>query len=491
MKKEYRNFNRLITFMIAVAMFLIVLPSVTADCPTGIVSYWKLDEGSGTTATDVFNGNHGTIYGDSTWVDGIVGKALSFDGSGDYVEIPDDDSLSFVDGDPDEPFSVSAWVYMRNTINKQRFVGKANSFASGYGEYLLTTTGANYFGFYLCDASYDGYSIIGRYWNQQPSLNRWYHLVGTYDGSGETSGIKLYVDGVRVDNVAQTNGPYNDMENTDIPVYLGYYPQDGTYLNGMLDEVTIWNKELTSDEISNIYCLNSNGIGYTDDFEYTGNLVLPLSTDPVTLEAALTNPSDTGVEGCDVIFYLNDVFVGSTTTNEDGVASLDIGSLDVGVYEVYASVCCLETDHMLLAVYDSDAGFVTGGGWIDSPVGAYKPDPTLYGKANFGFVSKYKKGQSTPDGNTEFQFKAGDINFHSSSYEWLVITGGSKAMFKGIGTINGEGSYKFMITAQDINGGDTFRIKIWEEDTNGDEIVIYDNGVDTVLGGGQIKIHSK
>ena len=40
-------------------------------------------------------------------------------------------------------------------------------------------------------------------------------------------------------------------------------------------------------------------------------------------------------------------------------------------------------------------------------------------------------GQSTPSGNTEFQFKAGDLNFHSSDYEWLVITGGGKAIYKG------------------------------------------------------------
>ena len=42
-----------------------------------------------------------------------------------------------------------------------------------------------------------------------------------------------------------------------------------------------------------------------------------------------------------------------------------------------------------ITVYDPNAGFVTGGGWIDSPLGAYIPDPALAGRANFGFVSKY------------------------------------------------------------------------------------------------------
>jgi len=91
-----------------------------------------------------------------------------------------------------------------------------------------------------------------------------------------------------------------------------------------------------------------------------------------------------------------------------------------------------------------------------------------------------------PDGNTLFQFKAGDLNFHSSSYEWLVVAG-SAAQFKGEGTINGQGSYKFMITADDDNL-DTFRIKIWYEE-NGIEVVVYDNGSQQALGGGSIVVH--
>jgi hypothetical protein len=148
-----------------------------------------------------------------------------------------------------------------------------------------------------------------------------------------------------------------------------------------------------------------------------------------------------------------------------------------------------------LVVYDPSGGFVTGGGWIDSPPGAYVPDPTLSGKANFGFVAKYKKGQTTPEGNTEFQFKAGNMNFHSDSYDWLVIAG-AKAQFKGTGSVNEKSGYKFMLWATDgdLPGGqdvDLFRIKIWEEDEIGVETVIYDNKVDTELGGGSIVIHSK
>jgi hypothetical protein len=51
-----------------------------------------------------------------------------------------------------------------------------------------------------------------------------------------------------------------------------------------------------------------------------------------------------------------------------------------------------------VVVYDPSAGFVTGGGWIDSPAGAYRPDTSLTGKATFGFVSQYKKGRNSTSG---------------------------------------------------------------------------------------------
>jgi probable HAF family extracellular repeat protein len=155
---------------------------------------------------------------------------------------------------------------------------------------------------------------------------------------------------------------------------------------------------------------------------------------------------------------------------------------------------------ILLAVYDPTAGFVTGGGWITSPPGAYTPNPQLTGKANFGFVSKYQKGANTPTGETEFQFNVASLNFHSDTYEWLVVAG-ARAQFKGTGTINNSGTYGFLLTAIDgqISGGggvDKFRIKIWDTTTDG---IVYDNklgasdtGNDaTELGGGSIVIHAQ
>jgi len=105
-------------------------------------------------------------------------------------------------------------------------------------------------------------------------------------------------------------------------------------------------------------------------------------------------------------------------------------------------------------------------------------------------VSRYKKSAEVPTGNTEFQFHAAGLNFHSDSYDWLVVTGNDVAMFKGVGSINGMGGYKFKLWAGD-DTPDTFRIKIWTEDEVGAETIVYDNGMDQPIGGGNIVVHTK
>jgi PKD repeat protein len=159
------------------------------------------------------------------------------------------------------------------------------------------------------------------------------------------------------------------------------------------------------------------------------------------------------------------------------------------------------TASTFVVVYKPAGGFVTGGGWINSPSGAYTPNASLTGKATFGFVSKYQQGATTPSGNTEFRFQTASFDFKSDSYKWLVISG-RQGQYKGTGTINGNSGYSFLLTACDVqvNGTcasdstDSFRIKIWNTSTG---TVIYDNapGSDDLtsstqaIGGGDIVIH--
>ena len=159
------------------------------------------------------------------------------------------------------------------------------------------------------------------------------------------------------------------------------------------------------------------------------------------------------------------------------------------------------TAFQYIVIYNPQGGFVTGGGWINSPAGAYVADSSLVGKATFGFVSKYQHGANVPTGNTQFSFKVADLKFKSTEYDWLVVAG-SNAKYKGTGTINGQGNYGFQlfgfdadINTNDSNVYDKFRIKIW--DKNNGNTVVYDNELgqlenaepSTIIGGGSIVIH--
>ncbi|MDI5889415.1 MBG domain-containing protein, partial [Flavobacterium yafengii] len=222
-----------------------------------------------------------------------------------------------------------------------------------------------------------------------------------------------------------------------------------------------------------------------------------------TLSATVTSAVSGNLSGIPVLFTIdngNGVITSyASQTNSSGLATFSVSNLSVEVYKIKAeagSGCANATAY--LAVYDPNGGFVTGGGWIMSPLGAYTANPTLTGKANFGFNAKYKKGNTQVDGNTEFQFQTGNLNFSSSSHEAMsLVIAGAQAIYKGQGTINGVPGYSFMVSAIDgekksAGVTDKFRIKIW----NGAGVV-YDNqtgasdnaDATTAIGGGSIVIH--
>ena len=221
---------------------------------------------------------------------------------------------------------------------------------------------------------------------------------------------------------------------------------------------------------------------------------------PVTVSASFTDPGSSDTHTAQVSW---DVGAGFEVADVAGGTASATKALPAGVYTVTLKVTDddggedVETTTGYVVVYDASGGFVTGGGWIDSPAGALAGSAAA-GKATFGFVSKYLPGRTTPSGNTEFEFKAGGFRFKSASYEWLVVSG-ARAQYKGEGTVNGGGSYGFLLTAIDgaVSGGggtDRFRIKVWDVATGA---VVYDNqrgaGEDsdasTALGGGSVVIH--
>jgi hypothetical protein len=232
-----------------------------------------------------------------------------------------------------------------------------------------------------------------------------------------------------------------------------------------------------------------------------GNLVQPVNNVQAPTATATPVGSTTPVS-------VNFTFTYTVNGAQTQTKPTQVGVYPLGVDIVSGANYTGHSDGYFV-VYDPAGGFVTGGGWIVADPGScvqlYAPagvcSSATGGRANFGFVSKYEKGATLPTGNTEFQFQAGNLNFKSTVYQWLVVAG-ARAQYKGSGTLNGQAGYDFILTAIDgsLNGGggqDRFRIKITY---NGN--VVFDNqitaadtdplgGASTALVGGSINIKSK
>jgi hypothetical protein len=150
----------------------------------------------------------------------------------------------------------------------------------------------------------------------------------------------------------------------------------------------------------------------------------------------------------------------------------------------------------VIVVFDSEAGFVTGGGWFLTPAGAYMPDTAFAGHTNFGLNVRYPRRSDAPRGNLNVIIAG--RQFRSAGFDWLVIRGATARM-EGRGTIDGNGEYGFGVTLLDATSlpagrNDRIRIRIWDRHT---EEIIYDtqpgaaqDAAPTIeLGGGSIVIH--
>jgi len=194
---------------------------------------------------------------------------------------------------------------------------------------------------------------------------------------------------------------------------------------------------------------------------------------------------------------------GATTVQNNATSPASASHLYAtpGTYHVQVTVTDDDGDsdsRSIVVVYRPNSGFVIGGGWIQSQAGACHLNSacsSATGKANFGFVALYHRNADEPRGETEFNFKAGGLNFHSEDYDWLTVSqDGHQAQYVGTGTINNRKApnntyYKFSIWIAEgtHHAPDTFRLKVWY--VNGSsEVVVYDNG-DQALGGGNILIH--
>jgi len=242
-RKNKLNYKiaRIFIATILISSVLAVTVSVSADTPSGMVSYWKFDESSGTTASDSYGSNSGTISG-ATWTTGISGSALSFDGVNDYVLVPDDASIDFGTGD----FTLEAWICRESSGSNHMIIDKREvTQACGY---LMGIGIDNKVHIAAKDTSLHFVEIAG---TTTISNNAWYHIVGVFDRDGNG---QIYING-ELDNSGSITSASGNLA-TNANLYIGYksvIQSAWGCFDGCIDEVRVYNRALTSNEISEHY----------------------------------------------------------------------------------------------------------------------------------------------------------------------------------------------------------------------------------------------
>jgi len=195
----------------------------------------------------------------------VTAPALYFDGSNDYIEVADDDKLSFTDGTDDLPFSISAWVKMEDASD---FAIVSKSGASD--EWIFYTSAGDDLRLWTRDGS-SNTSFVDTDTALTAYEGEWVHVAATYGGAGPNSATAfaanmdsatLFVNGVAVASTATNNASYAGMSDTSQPVYIGR--QGSVYAKGHIRDCKIFNRSLTSTEVAEL--ARGNDLGFSEEW---------------------------------------------------------------------------------------------------------------------------------------------------------------------------------------------------------------------------------
>jgi len=215
----------------------------------GIVSYYKLNETSGE-VIDSANLNNGINNGATRGVVGIIDNAFDFESSNhEYVSINDGGNLSF--NNDIENYSMGLWFKTESKgVNKELIIDRTNS-----GSPASYRCNINIIDQVHC-GSWDGQMAIDTYTSTLVSSDNWHYLTFV----SNITHSKIYLDGNLEDTKINNNGDTSNLEGS----YIGRYSsgdQDIHYFDGEIDEVGIWDRALSNNEIQRLYN-NGNGLSY-------------------------------------------------------------------------------------------------------------------------------------------------------------------------------------------------------------------------------------
>ena len=289
------------------------------DLLDGLVSYWKFDETSGTTASDSHGSNDGTVSGD-TWVSGKINNCLSFDGSDDYVAMGD--VLDDVIVGSSAKFTVSSWV---KKSGDGMFISKYADTQHGENGRQLNMRFASsqveltYNGAISGTGGYEMYTTSNTYSNSV-----WYNIVFVVDMTQPLENrVIIYVDGVEQTTTVTTSGTPAGIQSGPAQFAVGGSVSSTGVLryqiNAIVDETAIWNRALSSDEVKALYDIQKDGC---ESGSYPFDALIPRSIKGVV------NLNSTNVEGAKVrlINDTTDSYVGDTLTDVNGAYEFNVSS---------------------------------------------------------------------------------------------------------------------------------------------------------------------
>ena len=211
--------------------------------PSGLVGYWKFDEGSGASSTDSSgNNNPGSLISSPTWTTGKVGEALSFNGSTNYVNVGDPTSgiLDFGTGD----FTIAAWFKL--DVLPGTFTAIVNKGAASIVGYSLSVTSANYLSGSIQATGGTNQNVSSI--SSALSVGVWTHGVAVFD---RDDNIYIYKDGVNVVTSDYSAGNTNSISNSTA---FNIGARSGSYkFPGLIDEVRVYSRTLSAAEIMALY----------------------------------------------------------------------------------------------------------------------------------------------------------------------------------------------------------------------------------------------
>lgn len=227
--------------------------SSTSIGSTDPISYWRFDEGYGSTAYDEMKNQNGALGTGNTapaWTDGAqpnpnqkpLGRGLEFDSDNDSISCG---SSANIDDLP--ALTASAWIYphSQGEGNYGRILDKTTGLGPTNGWIFNTDANTNIS--FTVDYDTTNLNVVSS--TGTITYNKWQHVAVTWDGSAEADNVHLYVDGVEVRKSTNTDGVTARDSDASATLRIGNNSTLARTFDGVIDEVKLYNYVLTDDEI--------------------------------------------------------------------------------------------------------------------------------------------------------------------------------------------------------------------------------------------------